>query len=185
MTSRSSSATARSQIHDVGLPLAAYHGIGVSYNADGTPKRSATGSLVLGDTVIVGPSVPTREIGFSNTLTLFGNLSLYGFLDYKGGHYQFNMTDMTAHIDGLTRPQVYQANAADSLQAEILRSGATLPFIEKADFVKLRELSLTYNVPARYTKALHTDRLSLSLAGRNLWQSEQVQPAGPGGQHRG
>jgi len=156
------------QRHDVGKPLGAFYGIGVSYNADGTPKRDAARRLVLGDTAYIGSSVPTREIGFTNTFTIFGNLSLYSFFDYKGGHYQFNMTEATAHTDGLTRIQVYQANAADSLQAEILRSGATLPFFSKADFVKLRELSLTYAVPTRFTGTFGADRVSLSLAGRNL-----------------
>jgi len=157
------------QRHDVGKPLGGYYGIGVSYNADGTLMRNSAGNLILGDTAFIGSSIPTREIGFTNTFTLFGNLSLYSFLDYKGGHYQFNMTEATAHTDGLTREQVYQGSDAERVQAEILRSGATMPFFSKADFLKLRELSLTYSVPARFTQTFGTDRLSFSLAGRNLW----------------
>jgi TonB-linked SusC/RagA family outer membrane protein len=157
------------QRHALNMPLGGFYGTTVSYNADGTPKRNAAGALVVNeDTVFAGSSIPTRELGFSNTFTVLGNLSLYSFLEYKGGHYQFNMTEMTAHQDRLTRIQVYQANDAEKLEAEILRSGATLPFMSKADNVRLRELSLTYNVPTHLTRQFGTERLSVSLAGRNL-----------------
>ena len=38
----------------------------------------------------LGPSQPTREISFANTVTLLKNLRLYGYLDYKGGAYLFD-----------------------------------------------------------------------------------------------
>jgi TonB-linked SusC/RagA family outer membrane protein len=157
------------QRHDVGYPLGGFWGISPTTNPDGTLVRNSAGNLIYTDTAYIGSSVPTREAGFTNTFTLFKNLSLYSFLDYKGGHYQFNMTEMTAHMDGLTRLQMYQTNAADSLKAEIYRSGyATAPFFSKADFLKLRELSLTYTVPTSLTKRFGTNRLSVSVAGRNL-----------------
>jgi TonB-dependent SusC/RagA subfamily outer membrane receptor len=36
------------------------------------------------------PRRPTREVAFSNTFTLFGNLRFYVFADYKGGNYMWN-----------------------------------------------------------------------------------------------
>ena len=158
-----------SQRYDEGKPLAAFYSVDVSYNADGTPVRDGSGRLVLGDTAYVGPSIPTRELGFTNTFTLLRDFTLFSFLDYKGGHYQFNMTQQTANTDNLSREQVLRTNAADSLRAEILRSGATAPFMSPADFLKLRELSLTYSVPAHLTQRFGTNRMSVALAGRNLW----------------
>jgi hypothetical protein len=48
-------------------------------------------------------------------------------------------------------------------------SDSNMMYIEPADFIKLREVSLTYNVPQRFTQRLGTNgRVSLSIAGRNL-----------------
>ncbi|MNR18535.1 hypothetical protein D3C85_1352680 [compost metagenome] len=42
-------------------------------------------------------------------------------------------------------------------------------YIQKNDYVKLRELSLMYNVPASYASKIGATRLSLSFFGRNLF----------------
>jgi hypothetical protein len=41
-------------------------------------------------------------------------------------------------------------------------------FVQQADFVRLRELSITANLPERYARSLRARGLALSLAGRNL-----------------
>jgi TonB-linked SusC/RagA family outer membrane protein len=42
-------------------------------------------------------------------------------------------------------------------------------FVYDADYVKLREVVLTYSFPKLFTHRLHLQALSLSLTGRNLW----------------
>ncbi|OXA75715.1 TonB-linked outer membrane protein, SusC/RagA family [Flavobacterium aquidurense] len=42
-------------------------------------------------------------------------------------------------------------------------------YIQKNDYVKLRELSLAFNVPASYASKIGATKLSLSLFGRNLF----------------
>ncbi|WP_166923335.1 SusC/RagA family TonB-linked outer membrane protein [Flavobacterium poyangense] len=42
-------------------------------------------------------------------------------------------------------------------------------YIQKNDYVKLRELSLAFNVPSSYASKIGATRLSLSLFGRNLF----------------
>jgi hypothetical protein len=49
-----------------------------------------------------------------------------------------------------------------------LRSLQTRSHISKADYLKLRELSLTYSLPARWSQALGGSRWSVTLSGRNL-----------------
>jgi len=49
-----------------------------------------------------------------------------------------------------------------------LRSLQTLSHISKADYIKFRELSLTYSVPRRFTQLLPGSRWSVTVAGRNL-----------------
>ena len=41
-------------------------------------------------------------------------------------------------------------------------------FVEKADFLKLREVALTVGLPNAWAQRVGTQRLSLTLAGRNL-----------------
>jgi len=45
---------------------------------------------------------------------------------------------------------------------------AGLNTIKQADFVRWRELSLTYNVPSRFVERFGGRQLSFTLSGRNL-----------------
>ena len=42
------------------------------------------------------------------------------------------------------------------------------PFFEKADFVKLREVSVRYTLPESWARAARAKSMSVTLAGRNL-----------------
>ena len=42
------------------------------------------------------------------------------------------------------------------------------PYIEDADFIKLRELSASFSVPNRYVERFNVSGVRLTLAGRNL-----------------
>ena len=42
-------------------------------------------------------------------------------------------------------------------------------FIEKADYVRFREFSATYQLPDAWARAAHATRASLTLAARNLF----------------
>jgi TonB-dependent starch-binding outer membrane protein SusC len=155
------------QRHQEGYPLAGYW--------VEVPLRDASGSLVLdqqGRPVLaeemefLGNSAPTREASLTNTFTFLGNLQLYTFLDYKGGHYLFNMSEATSVTDG-NHPL---ANNPDVDMEEWLlkRWGGNHQFIERADFIKLREVSLRYSVPRTVTSRFGGNDLSVTLAGRNL-----------------
>jgi TonB-linked SusC/RagA family outer membrane protein len=43
------------------------------------------------------------------------------------------------------------------------------PFVYDASFVKLRELTLTYNLPPKWISSIKMKRASVSLYGKNLW----------------
>ena len=40
--------------------------------------------------------------------------------------------------------------------------------MENADYIKWRELSVTYNAPKKWARAFGGDRLGITLSGRNL-----------------
>ena len=150
-----------------GYPLGSYFGVEVKRNPDGTFVKNANGRGILStDTTYIGSSTPTREASLSNTLTFLGNLSLYVFADYKGGNYMWNAGEFIRYANGVSR---IGANPALDPEAYAERtSGSTLPFVTRADFVKLREVSLSYTLPQRWTQRMGTDELSLTLSGRNL-----------------
>jgi TonB-linked SusC/RagA family outer membrane protein len=156
-----------SQRHQKGYPLAGYWAAVVERDANGDVVFDGAGRPVLKEEMeYVGPSAPTREAALTNTFTLFGDLQFYVFMDYKGGHYLYNMSDQTSIDDGNHRlandPRVSRE------EWQLLRYGGNRPFIEKADFVKLREISVRYNFPNSWAQRVGTDALSLTLAGRNL-----------------
>jgi TonB-dependent starch-binding outer membrane protein SusC len=125
------------------------------------------------DDIFIGPSRPTREAALTSTFTLLNDFRIYTQFDYRGGHYQWCAAcSLGTRIDLNTwdvntggTPLNPDVSVADVLA---MRSLQTFSHITKADYLKFRELSLTYAVPARFTQALGDSRWSLTVAGRNL-----------------
>lgn len=126
------------------------------------------------DDIYIGPSTPTTEAAFTSTFTLFRNVRVFAQLDYRGDFYQWcAICSINSRIDLNTwdintggtelNPDV---SVADVLA---LRSLQTKSHITRADFVKLREVSVSLTLPEQWTRALPVgDRWTLTLAGRNL-----------------
>lgn len=134
-------------------------------------------------------SLPTYEGNFGTTLTLFNNFQISGQLDWKGGNSIYNNTAQfrersfgTAEIavdrairlgqgeiisdeDLLRRwgPFVAEGNGSS-----VAFSNVHDAYYEKADFVRLRELSATYFLPASIASRLGASNASLTVGGRNL-----------------
>ncbi len=137
------------------------------------------GEYQIGDTAVYrGSALPTRELGVRSGLSFFRNLfSLVTLFDYRGGHYVENSTDSfrcnggVIYCRGLvdpTAPLDMQASAAAATYGDA--NGVTeWGFFEPGWFIKLRELSLTFNAPDRIARALGAASASLTLSGRNLW----------------
>ena len=170
------------QQHRPGYPLGGYWVTPPQRAADGSPII-VNGAPVYnaGDTArrYIGPSTPTREVGFSNTFSLFRYIRVYTLLDYKGGHYIFNQKERSrcqaandncaANNDPRAR---FPVTAADTILSKelILRRVANVSpeWIQKADFVKLREVSLTVDVPSQWMRRTGASSGSFVLSGRNL-----------------
>ncbi|MFO7721119.1 MAG: TonB-dependent receptor [Gillisia sp.] len=116
----------------------------------------------------VGKSaLPTYNAGFSTYLS-YGNFDFNAFLAGQFGQYVYNNTAnafFTAGIIGVgknvTKDVITSgespANAAD----------VSTRFLEKADFVRLQNVSVGYNVPLREDGFVNSFRLSLT--GQNLF----------------
>ena len=151
-----------------GYPLAGFWAQQAQYDASGNLIKNAQGRPILQDTSIYrGPSVPTREIAFGNTITLFDKVRLYGLLDYKGGHWQFNVKDWRRDRSGVSWET---ANPAADPDEVLVRQFASQTYIhiQQADFLKLRDLAVSYDLPSAIVGRVGIRNSTLTLAGHNL-----------------
>jgi len=135
------------------------------------------------DKVIFGHSIPTWFGGFDNNFT-YKNFDLNIFLRFAGGNKIANATQR----DMMT--QTFQNNSKDILnrwksasepgngQVPKLWSGGNAMinldsqgssrWIEKGDFLKLQNISLGYNIPARFAKKLTLERMKVYIQAQNM-----------------
>jgi hypothetical protein len=135
-----------------------------------------------------GNVLPTFEGNLSTNVTLFRNVRLYGLIDTKRGHKVRNNTDFFRETQ-----LVRSNNRLDTLQLSrherLRRYGNPNPlqpafvtptgvpktvndvqeaYIQDADFVRLRELSLSYTMPEQWARAFRAQTATITLAGQNL-----------------
>jgi TonB-linked SusC/RagA family outer membrane protein len=157
------------QRHIQGFPLAGYWARDVKRDESGRPALNARGQATLVDSLFyIGPSTPTREVSLSNTVTLFKNVRLYALTDYKGGYYMWNAMSYVRNRIDQNAFEVNDPNADPADVAARKTLNYTLPYIQKADFIKLREVSVSYTLPRSLLGRFGTEQATLSLAGRNL-----------------
>jgi TonB-linked SusC/RagA family outer membrane protein len=137
---------------------------------------------IVSDTAeFVGNPLPTFEGNFATHLSFFRSVRLYGLLDWKTGHKLHNVTHdfrERAFTSGERRVKMDQLSAAERLRRfgpYVTESGEPAdafgvaePYMEKGDFLRLRELSVTLDLPERFAGRLGATGASLTLAGRNL-----------------
>jgi len=116
-----------------------------------------------------GQPFPDHGASFSSTITLFERFHLYGLVDGRFGNRLFNSTEQfrcgLANCAGRNDP-----NASLAAQAAAVANikGSQAGYMEDADFIKLRELSLTYDAPSKWSSYIGASSVSLTIAGRNL-----------------
>lgn len=151
-----------------GYPLAAFWADRVARNADGSVVKNEAGQPVLeNEQVFKGPSVPTREVGFSTTITLFQNVELFALADYKGGHYQFNVKDWRRDRSGVSWETANPEADPDEVLVRQFAAQTEL-HVQRADFVKLRDVSVRLFFPSNWTSQIGLSRGSLTVSGHNL-----------------
>ncbi len=179
------------QRNRVGYPLGSYFVRYPTKDADGNYILNRNAAGVITSPVyetefsFLGPSLPRRLFSLSNTFTLFKNVRLYALLDHQGGHYLFNYKEFNRcalaangpNCARLNRPEDVGTARLDTLRALYGIPGTPITpsasytqaqYIEKADFIKLRDVSLTFNLPRTWAKAAHVQTANLVLAGKNL-----------------
>jgi hypothetical protein len=120
----------------------------------------------------IGDATPDFNMSFSNDVK-WGGIRLYGLLDWQKGGDVVNLTKFLYDLGSNT------ADYANPVSGSTLTAGAarlaawpkqTRIYVEDAGFVKLRELTLSYDLPqsitSRIGRGVRTAQISVS--GRNL-----------------
>lgn len=145
------------------------------------PCAGANGVYGDGDDapmVYLGRSVPPRELSFSGTLTLFNRFHVSSMVDVKNGHKKLDgNTRARCGIFGRCKenfPSTFAAELDSIRTAESNSSSQLVDFlITKSNYARWRELTVSYDVPLKYTRMANVDRATISVQGRNLglWTS--------------
>src|SRR4051812_232725 len=174
------------QQHRAGYPAGGFWAPTFTYNdanGDGIidldPNRDGVlddAEVALSDSAVFrGSALPTREASINSMLAFFGGNVVVGTqFDYRGGHLVDNSLEQFRCFSVVNCRGLYDRNAPLAEQAEAQATflpggGNSVAFLEPGWFIKLRELSLTFFAPDKWARSVRANRLSLTLAGRNLW----------------
>jgi hypothetical protein len=170
----------------------------VAWIREGDPAPVLIGTLLKNPSAIAdpdiekshvfGPNNPTRVIGVHSDVGLWGGLRIGARVEYQGGNYLFDNASGSLMRQGV-HPLCNAAYANKTAgHPELLNAwervwcnAATVPAdgpIVRGDFVRLRDLSLTFPLRAAVMRAR---RATVTLAARNylLWKNSEMKSWDP------
>jgi TonB-dependent starch-binding outer membrane protein SusC len=123
-----------------------------------------------GSPLQVGDFQPSYVVSISQEFT-WNRFRLYGLLDWHRGGTVINTSNLLFDFGGTLAD-----TAASQKRLASWLGGSVYPYIEPASFIKLREVTLSYNLPQSVTTFISRGGLNftnarLSFTGRNLWLS--------------
>ena len=180
-----------------------YKVIGAKFNDDGT----YAGPQLTDERVPLGNPIPSYTGSFTLNLRLFRNFNVFVLTDWATGMYVYNNTKRFAvrfgnnpeynrlryqlglrskppkgeeNLQQLTpgTPEYKQAAERFARLDGNIRSN----FIEPADYFKLREISINYNLRdllKRWNAANFVRKLVIGISGRNLWTATKYSGPDP------
>ncbi|MGQ0764814.1 MAG: SusC/RagA family TonB-linked outer membrane protein [Gemmatimonadota bacterium] len=148
-------------------------------NGDGIIAYSANPTLTeltVSDTAeFHGYSLPKHELALSSGVDFWGRrLRLSGMIDYKGGHLVYNNSERIRcasrfNCEGLISKSASLFEQARTVMVREHPSRSVSGFFEDGDFLRFRELSLTFNAPEQWASRLFRGRsIVATLAARNV-----------------
>ncbi len=161
----------------VGEPAPAYYAQWQILN----PSEYADPVIFTDSLAKVGPVFPTKQFSLGTTIALMDRLTLDGLVEFQGGMYAQNYTGYQSARRGAWYPclafQEAYLNGGDVSGYTALERARCAPnskpdwydiawWTEKADFWKLRSLSLSYRLPEKLLPWGKSS--SITVAGRNL-----------------
>jgi hypothetical protein len=135
-------------------------GLGAFRIEKGKSATQIVATVAAGGVAVVGNGEPDFRVGWSNVVT-FGDFTFSALVDWQHGSNIINLTRLL--YDG-------NSNSPD-VEAQAMRAAApdATPYIEDASFVKIREVSIAWDMPKQLASRLGPVKtLRVDLAGRNL-----------------
>ena len=121
----------------------------------------------------MGPPGPVVQGSVTNTLSLPKvGLTLNALWNYNYDSRRFSTTTWQRDRNSRNslRGQQYLLGTLDPiLAAEIQQFDIEHPWMERDDHVRLREVSMTYELPSGFVEDFGVSRASLTVSGRNIW----------------
>ena len=164
-------------------------------DSDGNKIYDTDGLPIVGEEGVIGNVTPDFLMGITNTFT-YKNFELDFLIDIRSGGDVFSFTDRLAGVQGtdeitLKGRAFYEGGQGILVPEGTTIEGGVLPsdivargvdpqtyynrlgnisenWISDASFVKLRQLSLTYNLSPKFLKKFSISKASISYVGRNL-----------------
>ena len=132
-------------------------------------------ALTSPDDRVFSGTLDPKYFGSISTNYRLGSVMLTAMADFAGGnkkidfsHYWDTRVRSGDHYLSLVeKPTGKTTPAADSLVDYVNVIGSTV-FVEKADFISLSEMALTYSIPNSWIRATGFRGASVRLSGRNL-----------------
>jgi hypothetical protein len=181
--SRVTFSTTKSTITDLDVPPFETGGFGTSIGAFRIEKGASATQIVGNDTLPdgsivvtkVGEANPKFRMGFVNDITI-RNFTLHTVLDWQNGGSILNLTKLLYDFGGVTSDYDKPISGSTETVGERRISGfglVTRNWIESASFLKLREVTLSYNVPSSIVGGLWRGAryARVSVSARNLFLS--------------
>ena len=134
--------------------------VGADYDADGNH-------------IEIGNENPDYRFSLRNSFS-FGPLSLSFLIDHKEGGHAINLANLIYDLGGTTAD--YEENGS---RMSVLSGGSTAPYVESTTYTALRDLSLTYALPASLTEGYGLNNVQLGLALRNWWMASDYTGLSP------
>lgn len=163
----------RSKVISLPVPAFQVGGFGTSLGAfEIRPGHSVTQIVgtpidsITGQPTVVGDANPDFQMTFGSDL-VYHRWSLGLLFDWKKGGDVINLTELLFDLFGNSVDQ----NGAAQGRLNDFFAGKTQPYVQDASYLKLRELAVSYQLPASTTSTLFGSRVHdarITFAGRNL-----------------
>jgi TonB-linked SusC/RagA family outer membrane protein len=138
-------------------------GLGVFRIEEGKSATQIVAPAGEAGIIAVGDGEPDFRVGWANNFT-FKQFGLTSLIDWQQGSDIVNLTRLLYDFGGVS-PDVEAMNA----RLEAFGSDDMRPYIEDASFVKVREVSVYYDLPENLAKQVGPlSTLRFTLSGRNL-----------------
>ena len=153
----------------LGYPIGGYWAYAIRSFAD----ANGDGIIVPGEVVLApelvwaGTPYPTQGAMLTSEWSLGRSFRAALTLDYRAGQRLFNEAAFYRCRFGTCRAAVDpRTPLAEQARAAVLYP--TTDYFEDADYLKLREISLSFSTPPKLAAALRARAATITLAGRNL-----------------